>query len=444
MATIYVSHTATPASPWDSFSNAYNTLKAATDYASEGDDIYVLNTHTEAPGVSINYIIENNVGIYSVDLNSEYLEGATIDNDASTSDMTFTVVGVVTIDGINFYAGDDYLFGTDANVTFTHCLLNSTGTASNITLSTDSVISILNSTVNFPNTTDPVILASNDSMCKIRDSVVTKNTGSLIRFTINDSCYIEIDSVDFSASSVTSIIDNYTSGGQSHKAIFNKCLFPTSVTSVLLNQPTMFSPIEVDLISCKYGSIGGYYYEEISRSTGTSRTDANTYLSYSYDDTNKASTVLESYSHTSIKSFFRCKIAELPAQDLTSATTYTVNFVTTDATSAVHLADTMFWIEAERNDDTYMALGVIQSSRATDNSDDILAGNVTDDGAVEHDTYTGTPTWTGLSTDSNEYEDSLTIAGMTGTEYENATVILYACLAEPNVDVYVDPAVVIT
>ena len=175
-------------------------------------------------------------------------------------------------------------------------------------------------------------------------------------------------------------------------------------------------------VSCDTGD--GYHYFHYRDNFGeVSEHTATTYKSATYDGTNGFSTLMESSASACKEKPLRFKLCELPAQDLTATTTYTVHF-----TTATTLTDTEFWIELVRPDATDNALGVMQTTRP---SAHFGAGTSYTDNA---------DVWTGGQT--NTFSDTISVAGMTGVN--NGTVEIYVNLGKASVDVYVDPAVTIT
>lgn len=195
---------------------------------------------------------------------------------------------------------------------------------------------------------------------------------------------------------------------------------------------TIASPqILLDAVACTEpdGGNNAYWYSQTNRYEGETHTTKLVYLHYKYDDISGASTKLES-TNASMTSPLRHKLCEIPAQDLAAADkTFRVNLLL-DTGTAASLTDTEFWVELSHNDNVSLVLGKIVSSRNTD----IIAAGVT--------LTTSAETWLGtLPATSQAYQVDIQLSSAGLPNVTNGSVVIYANLAVPNVDVYVDPAV---
>ena len=208
-------------------------------------------------------------------------------------------------------------------------------------------------------------------------------------------------------------------------------LYGCKVTPAILDG-SWFAPYNngksIVMKACDVGN--GYYMEVQGGVSGAVSTNTITYLNYSYDGTGKASIKMEASSSVNRAATQKFKLCEIPAQDLSATdTTYRVNLLL-DTGTAASLTDSDFWVELSPNDNTSLALGKIVSSR----SSDILATGTTLTASAE--------TWLGtLPTTSQAYQVDITLSAASLTNVTNSSVVVYANLAVPNADVYVDQAV---
>ena len=202
-----------------------------------------------------------------------------------------------------------------------------------------------------------------------------------------------------------------------------------SASSIAYNDVTEI--LQTDTADGYYNETYYSYFYEIT-------TSLTVYLDYTYDDSIGASILIESTNASTDKDHpIRHKLVEIPAQDLTAATTYRINFVTDSNDGGyVALTDTNLWIEGEYSDATDLALGIIQTTR---NDDTLGAGD-----AVSTDTTNNT-SWTvaGLTTPVYRYIEFTTPAsGM--DDVDNTNVTIYVNFAVPNMSIFADPLPVIT
>ncbi len=225
-------------------------------------------------------------------------------------------------------------------------------------------------------------------------------------YAIRDSNDVHFYNCDLSNSS------SHTIAQSVDKVYFNRCKLPPALLT-LLPQDTTTDYFEYKITGSH--STDDFFNESYRVVEGFISIDKDIYLSHTI------STILESLGDASIFKPLRYKLVELPAQDLTSDKTYTVNFQ-----SDTTLKDADFWLEVVRPDENDLALGVMDTTRPD---------NILSDG-VEHDT--NAESWSGL-TPANQYEESITVSAMAGVD--NANVENWVNLALPNVDVWVCPEV---
>lgn len=180
--------------------------------------------------------------------------------------------------------------------------------------------------------------------------------------------------------------------------------------------------VEVYAHSCDAGD--GYFYEYHANMFGQAEVDTTTYLNATYDGTNGFSTQIDTTAECSIGTPFRHKLGEIPAADLTSSQTVTV-----EASSATASLKNSDWhIELIHNDNTDEALGVevsTQHATAIENAD-----------GTAH-TTTGTGAWTSGS--GNDYIETATPGALANVD--NGLVEVWAVVSKPSLTINFDQPV---
>lgn len=434
MANICVSHTATPASPWNSFSNAYNTLKEATDYASADDTIYVLNTHTEIAPVNTTYTLLENVHVYSVNSSYVYTRGASVTINAASGviDVYFgSVYG--SFNGIDFTVDDDIFFTQhNQNLWFNDCGLDGIRSGSKIQMSgTDQCITFNDSTIS-TDSSGLTAFTLSDTKLTLNNTVVSSGSGDGSLMSIGSShATVSCNNCDFSGVLLTDSLINSSATEPYQSATFYRCTLPPNITSINKNTPLKTGHFDLELTSCTLPDLSGtgddnnalWSYYKLNRMLGVVVFDTATHLSATYDGSTGYSVEMDGMG-CSAPDVLKYKLCSIPASDLETSKVVTVHFTCADT-----LNTAQFFISLIRPDATDFALGYKQSERPAD----IL-------GSGSAHTTDSVSSWTGGKT--NKYEDSITIPALTGVD--DAEIEVYANLVEPNTSVWVDPLVVIT
>lgn len=408
---------------------SYSTVAAAgvaTTPPVAGDIIALSNTGVAKADASPFNGVVSGVMFMSVDDSNRdsYLSGARF----SGSDMLMNsfAAGILTVRGVIITSGDDWTFSANSQKSFYNdCKFLRSGGGANDAFNltqTQSHLEFVKCDFDFLSFTDSGFRISNGSSV-VFDNITNLTgvtTSKFLHFGGLDTAKIHIKNTALTQfiSASGSFVASYPSTDYNLQLTLSRCKLPSGLVFATSLGGSRFT---YDVTSCDIGDGYHYFYHETN--IGSIEENTTAYLSATYDGTNGFSADMSSSSKSNIGIPLRHKLFTLPVKDLTTTATYTVNFTCADA-----LTDGQFWIEAEFNDDTDHALGVIQSERATN----ILGGTA-------H--TTNTEAWTGGL--ANNYEQSITITGVVGAN-DNGTVSLYVNLAEPNTDVIVCPLVVIT
>jgi len=438
MAIYYVDNTATGAANGASWTDAYTTLGAAVSAVAADNTIYVSHTHTEQPNVNTTYAFANGIDVFSVNKSDDsYAVGAQIDNDAGDYDITFSGYGFKIL-GMSFYIGDDFLQGANALSVYVDCNFYSNNVTPVFQISgADLSAEFKSCVIDFSSaTTTSGALQVDANHLAFDNSTIITPTQKLIRGNNGLTSNITFSNCDLSGcTAAQTLVDNGPDGSKFYT--FDRCKLPPNITGLLDSAPVNNEYIKVKINSCTRPDFAGatdddnayWYFHTLDDLKGEVSPDKITYLSATYDGSTGFSTLLEG-TNCSVSNPLRHKLIELPAQDLTSNKTYTAQF-----TSNAALDSAGFWLEIVRPDATDMVLGVTSSTNTT------RATNILSTTETDYTDDTGnTAGW--ASPKTYIYSDSITVSGMTGVD--NGTVEIYVSLALPSVDVFVDPAVVIT
>ncbi len=181
---------------------------------------------------------------------------------------------------------------------------------------------------------------------------------------------------------------------------------------------------ELDITESGSGDDYHYFYHSSSH-WGEVEEDTTTYLNATYDGTNGFSVLMSGNANTKILDPVRYKLCTLPAQDLTSSKTITV-----EMQSDTQLTQENLWIELVQNDATDHALG---ASLTTQPSDVFGTTNHTD---------VNTAGWSGTA-QTYQYSISKATTVVSDLDADSGTIEVWVCLGA-NADVNVDPAVTVT
>ena len=424
----------------------YDNINAAvstpTTAPSSGDFIYVSSSHSHDYATSnLNLTIPDNVVVISVnDSNADqYLRGAAeASSDIFISDgLTNRNMAFV---GIDFTIDDDFepAGAPESSAFFYDCGITLNNSAASLmSLLSDGVYAVFNNCTITRHvssaTSSGLVIQAGAKFLFINCTFVN---GTVLIASTNGSGGSELEcrSCDFSGMQTANDPWNLIGAASADDRVVIKldgCTLPPSTVNMV--ETLGCQSIEVSLMRCTNfqgtDDPDAYWYFYYQTYYGVVQSDAGTYLNATYDGTNGFSVVMETTATTGLSRPILHKLVEIPAVDLTTSKTVTVEFVTTDATTPATLNDAEFWIDATYNDATDIAQRNTVSGRATD----LLTGSA-------H--TTSTESWTGLLASSNKYKQSVTIPAVTGVT--NGTIEVFAYLAKASTDVYVDPAVTIT
>jgi hypothetical protein len=436
MTIYYVDSNASGSNNGTDWANAYADISTALAGSVTTDDIiYVASNHSKLYATDTTLTFPAGVKVYSVNSSTgAYAAGAleSVDNGGNTRDFTFTtsVESFVFLSGVNFTAEDNlYCSGVASRWVINDSEINFGGghTGENLGASTDAVwITIKNSEINFSTAGVAASTAFPVSGGSRLDLINVTSTGTPVSNLFgtggNGGAIYNMSNcrLDLLLKDTGTLIYELTANDDMVIINIDRCRMPANY-SVITSGTWVLPNYEVKISSSGNADESHYFYEE--NLTMIVEEDTTTYLTATYDGTTGFSTEIATTADTNDTNYARYKLASLPNQDLTSDTTYEVEF-----TCASTLTDTDCWIELVRPDVTNEASGVLQSSRASD----ILAAGTTH--------TTSAASWTNGLT--NDYKESLTVTGSAGVD--NLSVDVYFCLARPSITINVDPAVTIS
>ena len=208
-------------------------------------------------------------------------------------------------------------------------------------------------------------------------------------------------------------------------ARFERCKLPSNV-SLFSVAPTQ-QWWDINISNCTNPATPDHdamYYFQRDNPIGNAEAVIVNYLAGTYDGVNGVSVSISSTAICGVGRPFRQLLAKLPAQDLTSSSTFTVNFISEDT-----IYTNEVWVEISRPDATDQSLGVVQSSRATD----LFSADIPSTTNAESWTETAYTTPVKQST-------SIVVDALAGVD--DALVDVYICCAKPSLDFNVDIAVI--
>lgn len=160
MAIVYVKHTGSNTSPYDTWAKAATTLLTATAFASASDTIYVADDHSETPVVDTTYVIADDVRVICA-------------NDAAEPPTALATTAAVNGGGTSAldmsFQGRGYFYGMN---------FTSGTTTANMTLSTSDDSDLTFESCNFsmgPSATGTSVFRMGSSSADVNSVVRTKN-----------------------------------------------------------------------------------------------------------------------------------------------------------------------------------------------------------------------------------------------------------------------------
>ena len=156
----------------------------------------------------------------------------------------------------------------------------------------------------------------------------------------------------------SSLVANYSAGNDVAYVKVRNCKWPAGATPY----GGSATPVacHFDLAGLDTGDNYAYFYEE-DTSLGIAEYDGVQYLSDTYDGTTSFSTQIDTGSTADISAPFIRKLGTIPAQDLTTAKTVSVELA-----GSAGLLTTDVWLECVIQDTTDQALGVAISGEPAD------------------------------------------------------------------------------
>jgi hypothetical protein len=410
---------------------------AATTAPTSGDFIMCSSVHDHSPATAIAWTLPDGVTVISVsDTNcDQYLAGAkeSADNLSVTLDFEIknaaigqynAVIGM-TIESENTIQ----VRGTGMLWYFRDCTFNFLNAHAAQTLTTtglaDGAATFHNCVLNF-------------------DHIGSVSSGSIL---ITDGPTLEFVGLTSTGTAVTTFLEFGTGGGRaifrhcnlaqliatsgnllddivatddSAYLVVDSCKLPTSMTR-FRSTPTL--PNHHVTITAS-GSADEYYSYFNQSNFSTAEEDTVQYLTATYDGTNEFSTKITTDSTVSLGFPYKHHLVTLPAQNLSSGKTYTVELVSSDS----GLTDVDVWVEIAFQDGTDQALGTLVDTR---NSDFFAAGAALTTSSAVWATETNT-----------EYKISASTGAQTGATNSNVEVYVY--VAKPSIVVNFGPAVTVT
>lgn len=407
---------------WSATASEYfNTINAAissTTPPTEGDFIFCSDLHSIASAAG-NVIPVAGVIIVSVDnANKDSYKAGAYELEATVSLQSISSIGV-DYDG----TPGAMIFLAVSHNTVSDCTLTTYGSNDNINAASDGSEAELNNVnIDFTNGSFEVNSGAKISLNNCR------YTGSgtplkLVKVGGAGGAHFHAYGCDFSSCGVTTPLIDGTDDINSDRVDIklHRCLLPTGYT---LSDSIACRNTLIELNSCDTGN--GYYVSEKHTFYGDVVTDTSIHLSALYSDTEKLSIEMDSNSYTNIVDFVRYKLISIPAQDLTSSKNITINTLTDGLT----LNSANFWVEAVYNNNTSLALGSFESTRATDILD------------TSSDLTTNTESWTESLASPVKQEATIAIDALSNVD--NGLIDIYVNFAVKNDTVWVCPDVVIT
>lgn len=188
---------------------------------------------------------------------------------------------------------------------------------------------------------------------------------------------------------------------------FKRCKLPASWNYVYTGE----SNFRFDISECDDADEYAYFFY-LNSVYGQAEIDLTQYVddgSVTYDGTNEFSVQIDTDSDATPYAPFKYKLATIPGVDLTTAQSVNVQL-----SGGSGLTDKDVWLEIEIQDATDQALGIIQSTQASDPEGSGTALSA------------GTATW--ANTTPTEYEIEHDIGAQTGVTNSNVTV--YICVGK--------------
>lgn len=395
---------------------------AATTPPASGDYILCASDHSHDYAATKTITMIDGVTIMSVDVSNcdQYLAGAKEECANAGADLTLTGPGdgVITHQGVEWSAADDITFGGNgARHVFISCIIAANQTSSQLFLTTDGMEVIFDDTqFYFVGAAVYIGMGKGTRVTmqnNCRGAAGTTALNSLFNPSGSGGTNIRAINSDLASilTSTGAIMSQALATDQRVQCEVHRCKLPTS-WATWSAAPTADLNYFIDIAESDSGD-GYHYFKNEDGFKGECEQDTTTYLNATYDGSTGFSAQIITYSGATPSYPYRYKLGTIPAQDLTTAKSITV-----ECTSDASLTDNDIWLEIERQDATSDALGVVTSYQ---NANPLAAGSGLN--------TTGTGTWT--SGDTQDYKITEDIGAITGATNSNVTV--YACVGKPGI-----------
>lgn len=413
--------------------NCYSRMQDAVTYGalSSGDRIYISDLHNitttvalNGKGIDLDFVCVSDTNCDQSSIGAQETSSSTMTLHTGNADKACFEGVIFSITG-----GGDFLVSDTSTYThFRNCTFKQTEINRGLFINDDGAnVYLTDCTLNFATNSNKFYIGNG---CRLYiDNLKAHASHVLVNSGLIDTAGAGGLNLIITNTDITKIVDGYLmrSLATSDDSVFismNKC----KVDKSLVVADGSLRNVLVNLTSCDLGS-AYHFFEYRNLSNGEYAEDTDNYLTYTYDGVNGASILASTSGLATVIDPLRIKLAELPARNISSATSFRVNLVTNN----IQLNNGSCWVEVVYPDNTYQALGIVNSTR----NSDILAA----DTDLDSDT---TNTWTSpsIAADLEQYIEADLPAGLTNVL--NGTVEVWICLSEESTDVWVDPTVVIT
>jgi hypothetical protein len=440
MATVYISSAQGDNTTGGAWSTAYTSLDDGTVTFTTGDVVYVDSAHSDDMSAA-NYIIltatsdyDNPVTFISVTYPgsdvapTSYARGATI-TTTNNRDISFSGnAGPMVFIGFDFTSINNISVATNTFVKFIDCkfTITTSSGADYIGVNNDSAAAYFENCVfKYVNSAQGFISGRASRAEFVNCSIDATGTAITTFFEIiGENAFASAVGCDFSHA--TNLVDDLDApaSGSGGSFFFNKTKFGSGdvvVGGIDIGQAR---------VECYGVSSGTTHYDvHVEDFMGTTNEDINIYRSATYDGTNGYS--LKTVSTGDGKPGYIGHRYHLCDVWASANSTFDVEFMTTDATTAATLDTSEFWIEVIQPDST----GPLGTHTSTADSD---YGLGTPTALTAGDSGAGD--WTGELADTNYYKCSVTVSG--GTAGVHSIWVNVATSSAKTV--YVDPHVDVT
>jgi hypothetical protein len=298
MANYYVDSNAAGTASGADWTNAYLTLKAATDVATSSDTIYIASNHAEVNGAAVTITLPSSAGlrIISADKTSgtpptTAAVGASV--SMGTAGAALTIAGFGYLYGITFLGGsgssntqDIFITGntSPAYFVFEECLIANRSTnataylqlgAAGSSSNDDSLIELINCALSFAGSSNTISVGNT----RLRATGLSIDSGSATPtslFTTLASAYptVEVTASDLSGKSWTNLHTLVASQGAARYS-FSECKLPSGFVAMSGSGVGAGGP-ELWLHDCSSGDTHGLF--QYHNPLGSVVSDTATYL----------------------------------------------------------------------------------------------------------------------------------------------------------------------